>query len=371
MLSKNDEASYSNFVENSKSSSVQTNLDWRNLVHELDGDIPYFLVAKQNRDIVGVLPLYFSKNKFGNILTSSVWHTISGILCSVEGRELERVYKKLLDYSVSLAKELDCVLLSIGGNPFVDDKSLYLNNLQPDYVLENFVQYICLSEIYDEMGKLVHPNYVRRTNLSKNLAKLSQLKVSISEVQSQQFVDQAFALQEKRLKELGGRPFPKEFLDSVLKNITLKDQGRFLFAFHEEKMISTCLFLSNKHRMDAFMMCMDSDFSHLRPNFALTKYMLDWAQKRTIPIFHWMSSSRNDDGVYRFKEQWGSHEGTFLYLTKILGDISSWRKMSFAQLNEAYEFHYLLPFNLLCDSQAKFTTKNDLTEFMASFKSKS
>jgi hypothetical protein len=168
------------------------------------------------------------------------------------------------------------------------------------------------------------------------------------------------------MKELDALPFPKKFFDCALENITLKGQGEFLFAFHENRMIAGCLFLSNQHMIDVYMMCMDSQFSNLRANFALTYHMLELARKKGIPILHWMSSPRKGDGVYRWKEQWGSREHTFLYLTKVTGDISSWKKMDRNELSNSYKFHYLLPFNLLKNANAKYTTKDELTLFMQS-----
>lgn len=66
-----------------------------------------------------------------------------------------------------------------------------------------------------------------------------------------------------------------------------------------------------------------------------------------------------------WKEKWGSHERRFLYLTRILGDISHWKNMDFNELKQSYRFHYLLPFNLL-HSHSRFTTKDKLVSFMPS-----
>jgi hypothetical protein len=118
--------------------------------------------------------------------------------------------------------------------------------------------------------------------------------------------------------------------------------------------------------MDAYMMSMDSRFAGLGTNFLLTYHMLNCARENNTNVFNWMSSPRKGDGVYKWKEQWGSHEGTFLYLTKILGDISKLQQMDYNELCDAYDFHYLLPFNLLKKPGAKFTTKDELTSFVQS-----
>jgi len=364
VLTTDDTAALRDFVAKTRHCSVQSSLDWANLICDLKEDKPYFIVAKKNDEIVGALSLYFFKNKRGNLLTSNAWNTISGILCSQKITEQEQVYSALVDYSISLAHELDCAVLSISTNPFLNDKDLYLNILKPDYVLENFVQYLLLDEVFDQKGNFVHPNYIRRTNLSRNLKKSRQSEITISEEQCQEYVNQAFFLQEKRLMEVGAHPFPREFFESALQNITLKGRGKFLFAFHEDRMIGMSLFLSSDKIMDIYMLCMDINFADLRPNFALTEYMLNRAHKNSIPTLNWMSSPRKDGGVYQWKKQWGSREGIFLHLTKVTGDISSWKELSYEELGNAYKFHYLLPFNLLRVPQSQTTTKNELALFM-------
>ena len=357
---------YEEFLDNAEISSAMYSLEWSRAICDLGKDSSYFIVAEEDGKIVGVLPLYYYKGRFGNLLNTNAWHTISGITC-LSNCDRKRVYEELLDYCLYLAKELDCSVVSIGTNPFLEDKEYYFEVFKPDYVMENFVQYICLKEIFDENGVIVHPNYAKRTNLSRNLEKAKLQKVVISDVQSEDNVNQLFKIQEKRMKELGTSPFPPSFMHSVLKNLTLHGKGKYLFAFIDEKMVAGCLFLANKKVMDIYMMCMDSDYKEVRMNYALTDYMLKWGYKNGISFFHWMSSPCKGDGVYKWKEQWGSRERTFWYLTRILGDISQWRRNSLSELAKAYEWHYLLPFNLLANSNKNFTTKNELTSFLKSF----
>ena len=368
VLGKKDEDLYREFMEKIPCCSAQSSLDWRNLICDLNEDEPYFVVAKRNNEIIGALPLYFFKNKLGNVLTSNVWSTISGIMCSPDVSEQKQVYDALINYSISIAKEMDCSVLSTGTNPFMNDINFY-SALEPDYILENFVQYISIDEIFGQDGTFVHPNYLKRTNLSRNLDKLNEFEIVISDEQSQEYLDQALTLQEKRMGELHATPYPKFFFDSALKNITLKGKGKFLFVFYEQKMIATCLFLISRGVLDVYMLCMDTDFKDFRPNFAITKYLLDWAYNNKIQFVNWMSCPCRGTGVYKWKEQWGSRERTFRYLTKVTGDISSWRKLPLRELANAYRFHYLLPFNLLNVTPPKITTKDELAGFFRSISS--
>jgi len=365
ILTVNEEPAYEKFLNESKFGSIQWSIDWRNTLCSLGHDRPYFIVAKKNDKIVGALPLYFYKNEFGSLLTTIAWHTTSGIVCS---RNSNRggIYKTLLECSVSLAEELDCTVMSVSTNALWDDREYYLQNFGYDYAMENFIQYICLNEIFDDKGNIVHPNYTKRSNLSRNLKKAKMQPITISDEQSRANVDEYFEIYKKRMKELDATLLPKEFFLSALENLTLKGKGKFLFAYYKGKMVAGCLFLSDKRIMDVYTISMDSEYNKLRANFLLTYYMLKWAHKNGVSILNWMSSPRKGDGVYNWKEQWGSHERTFLYLTKVLHDISEWKKMDCRKLAQAYNLHYLLPFNLLKSGKSSFTSKNALASFMQS-----
>ena len=82
LLTENEEGSYRDFLARCTHCSVQYSLDWRNTIRDLGKDEPFFVVAKENNEIVGVLPLYCYRSKLGNLLTTIAWHTISGIMLS-------------------------------------------------------------------------------------------------------------------------------------------------------------------------------------------------------------------------------------------------------------------------------------------------
>jgi hypothetical protein len=369
ILTKAEEATYEDFLNKCKFSSIQHSLDWRNVICDLKKDEPFFIVAKENNEIVGALPLYYYKCKFGNLLTTAAWYTISGIIYSKEGHRQE-IYKALLDHSINLAKELDCTAISIGTSPFLKDKELHLKYFKPDYVLENFVQAIKLSKVFNEKGNVMHPNYLKRGDITRNLKKARRQPITISEEQTQNNVDKWFRIHEKRMGELNATPIPRELFSSILNNMVPKEKGKFLFAFYKDRMIFGSVFLFNKNKINAFMISSDSDYAKFGVNYLAANHMLRFAKKNNISFFDWMSSPKKGDGLYKWKQKWGSHERSFLYLTKILGDISHWKSMDLDKLKEAYAFHYLLPFNLLKNKHVKSTNKSEVTSFMRSLSKK-
>jgi hypothetical protein len=366
LLTEREEGLYQDFLSKCKYGSIQYSLDWRNVICDQGKDEPFFVLAKQNDEIVGVLPLYYYRSKLGNLLTTIAWHTITGIMSTKTGfdEETERVtYRALLNYSIVLARELDCAALSIATNPFLDDERYYSEYFEADFSMENFVQYIDLYEIFDRQGTPIHPNYVGRTNLSRNLKKAELCKTIVSDEATKNNLEEYFRIYLKRMRELQANPVPNELFDSIQKNLVSKGKGKFVFAHNQGKIISAALVLFNDRIMDVYMMCMDSEHKELRSNYLITYHILKWAKLNGISILNWQSAPGRGDGVYRWKEQWGSRERTFQYLTKIFGDTNQWKDMDQRKLREAYSFHYLLPFNLL-KGDKKSTNKSELSRFI-------
>jgi hypothetical protein len=80
LLTSNEERSFEDFLGKCEFSLVQHSVNWCNVIRDLGIDEPLFIVAKKNNEIQGVLPLYYYKCKFGNLLTTNAWHTITGIV---------------------------------------------------------------------------------------------------------------------------------------------------------------------------------------------------------------------------------------------------------------------------------------------------
>jgi hypothetical protein len=340
------------------------------VIHDLGKDEPFFVVAKENNEIVGVLPMYYYRSKLGNLLTTIAWHTITGIILSdvAVDKEIERArYRALLDYSVELAKELDCTALSISTNPFLDDKEFY-SEFKPDYSMENFVQYIDLKEVFDKQGNAVHPNYAgsarQRAYLSRNLKTARLQNTIVSDEVTRGKIDEYFCIYSKRMNELHVTPLPRKMFDSIHKNMISNGKGKFVFALNQGKIISAILALYNDKILDTYAICIDSEYRELRSNFLIVYHILKWANTSGISILNWQSAPMKRDGVYMWKQHWGSRELTSLYLTKILGDVSQWKNTDLNELREAYSFHYLLPFNLL-KSENRSTTKNEVSCFLS------
>jgi SAM-dependent methyltransferase len=69
-----------------------------------------------------------------------------------------------------------------------------------------------------------------------------------------------------------------------------------------------------------------------------------WARARGLRHYNWQPSPPGG-GVLRFKQQWGSAELRYAYLTRVTGDVSPILAAGVEAVKVGYPFHYVLPFD--------------------------
>ncbi|HEY9204667.1 MAG TPA: hypothetical protein VIO58_02005, partial [Candidatus Methanoperedens sp.] len=93
-LKKEDEKAWDEYVFNHSNSTFYHQLGWKNVVEKSYRHKPYYLIAKENNKIKGVLPLFLMESKiFGKKLVSVPYAPYSGALADNEYIESALVEK--------------------------------------------------------------------------------------------------------------------------------------------------------------------------------------------------------------------------------------------------------------------------------------
>jgi hypothetical protein len=107
--SREDELAWEEFVTRNQDAGFAHQLGWRRLVEKLFGYKPIYLMAKDDGDIKGVLPLFLVSNLFfGKRLISLPFATLGGA-CSDSGA----VNSMLVARAIELTRDLDCDYLEL------------------------------------------------------------------------------------------------------------------------------------------------------------------------------------------------------------------------------------------------------------------
>ena len=335
LLEENDEEAYSIFIEGCKNATAQQTLIWRDVIKKTSTDEPFYFILENNGKIAGVLPTFIYRCDLGNIMVSIPQAGgYGGIAYNEDILNLKKIFKYLLDEMIIKAKEQGCILATISTNPFLNDFKYYKEMFEPNFRLENFIQYIDLNQVI---------NYDR--NIKRNIRKAEQHNFEVIHNIEEKDLLFWYEIHKKRLYELGGLPIPYELFYYTYKYMIPANKAKFILLKYNDKIISGCLYLFHKNIMDVFMLSVDSKYMDLHPNSYLTKVSIELAKEIGCKYYNWQSSISKNSGVYQYKARWGSIEGFHYYLTKVLEDITSFKKTDIEIIKEKYKWHYVMPYS--------------------------
>jgi hypothetical protein len=293
---------------------------------------------------VGVLTAYRFEGPLGAILNSVPQAgPLGGVACGPE-IDPEPIYHALLTAYVELARSTGCAVATVISNPFWPDNDLCERCFDPDYELENVCQVLDLDEAVDASGKFVRAS----THVQRNLRKALSGNLRVDEEQSAANVEEWYGIHLARHTEIGVRPLPKALFAGALHHMVPRDKGRFFFVRHTDsgEMVAGGFYVYHGAVMDALMPSISGEHASAGAAYVLASHSIRWAKQRGLRYYNWQPSPP-DGGVYRFKRQWGSHDVSYRYLTRITGDIERFLQSSPEQIASGYPWHFVLPFDRL------------------------
>lgn len=169
-------ARYDRLFESCPNAFIQQSTYWAEAIRDLGPDEPLFLVARHAGEDVAGLPLYLYVHEMGNVMTSVPQAgPLGGVFCrkGIPTIVKDLAYRHLLEAAVDVARQHDCLTLTLLTNPIEDDLSLYETHLQPNFILENYTQLIPLDRVFDGDRIVLHDS-ASRNNLKRMLNKGNQ-----------------------------------------------------------------------------------------------------------------------------------------------------------------------------------------------------
>lgn len=338
---------YDELFERCPDAFIQQSTWWAEVIAPLGPDTPIFLLALDGDTPVAGLPLYLYRHNLGNVLISVPQAgPLGGVFCAPE-MSAERAIAcrlALLTEAVDRAQRHDCLALSLLTDPFHDRREEYQSAVAADYTFENFTQWIDLRTHFSPEGRVLLADYNRRSNLSRNLAKAraAGLRVRLSEDPGEQ--EKLYQVHLKRHAELGANPLDQRLLQNIARILVPRGKAFFLLVEAESQLASWGVYVHHRNVLDVLRLNMDSAFAASCPNFLNTDESLRIARSRGVIRYNWQSSPSRESGVYRYKQQWGSGESLYYYLTRLFCPPDRLAQLGVETLRGEYPLHFIIPY---------------------------
>lgn len=296
-----------------------------------------YIICKENDKILGIMPFVLYNNINGNVIHSMPFVGYGGIASLNENKD--EIYSSIINYLNEVAVKNNVLLITICTKPFDSDYNLYKKYFKPDYERKNFYQYMLLDgDIEANMkGKF-------RRNLKRNIKKCKECGVILEE--SKDLNDLKLWYNDvycKRLTETNCAIYPYTVFETMI--LKLDDaRVKMVYTKLDGKIIGGGLFLNQGISFDNFMRVVDSEYFYTQAGNLIDEWSIEYAQNAGLKYYNWQSCDEIGSTIYKYKEDWGSKLDYHYYLTKIVGDVSSFKKTQLKTIKEEYKGIYVMPY---------------------------
>jgi len=350
LLNVNDIKAWNDYAKQHDLSMFNCSIQFRFFLIRLFGIgcTPFYLVAKEEGKIVGILPSFVKHGKFGPVLNSLPWFGSNpGVLA-----DSEKIKIMLIQRFCDIARWTNCVSATFISNPFGED-FLY------DVFFDEYNQAKLFVD--SRIGMITRiPEYTNDEEFDKTVMALvhqktrNQIKKSIQHGITIEGCDGGDFnwiknTHSDNMKAIGAPYKEREF--EIIKDQLMygEDYKIFTNVAHENMgnvtMAGLLLKYFNK-TVDYMIPALDVNFRHYDPLHVVILDAMRDAAQRGFKYWNWGGTTiPGQEGVYHFKKRFGAEESIYKYYTLIF-EPAILRK-SKEELLEYYKYFYVVPFQNL------------------------
>jgi FemAB-related protein (PEP-CTERM system-associated) len=290
-LKKEDEEAWGDYVYKSDSSTFYHQVGWKNVVEKTYKHKPIYLIARENGDIKGILPLFLMKSMFFGKKLVSISFAPYGGACA----DNETVEKALIEEAKSITQEC--------GADYLEFRYLNENKNEPGLAINNnYVTFVLnLSQDSDIVWKKFN-NKVRnaiRKALKSNL-----------EISRDNDLKEFYSLYTKNIRDLGTPPHSYAFFKNLL--LEFPEYAKIVRVQHGSMTIAALFLVSFKDTLISGWAATDKAYQKFNQNNLLYWEVIKHGCEGDYKYFDFGRSIYNS-GTFKFKKPWGAEPEQLCY----------------------------------------------------------
>lgn len=274
------------FVDSRAESTHCHRWGWKEVVENAFGWRTFYLLAEEEGEVRGLLPLVWQKSRlFGSFLTSVPYLNAGGVLA-----ENEAAKQTLVDEAIVIACKSKVRYLELRHRL---DPELSLPTRRHKVALV-----LPLNGIPESLWASL-PHKVR-TDVRKGMKSGLQ-----AEFGGREFLDDFYRIFARNMRDLGTPVYGRHFFSEILRvfprdaHVCRVRQGRATVA--------ASFLIGHQGSLEAVWSCSHYDYLALRPNMFLYWSILSFASEHGFRLFDFGRSTIGS-GTHRFKKQWGAQD---------------------------------------------------------------
>ena len=290
-LRKKDEKDWDAFVRGQDDAKIFHLIGWKHVIEKTYKHKSCYLIAKEDGEIRGILPLFLMKSAFfGKKLISIPFCDYGGVCANNE-----QTKNLLIEETKRITKEKGANYLELrqcnGNCCGLITKDRYFTlilDLKPDF-------------------DFLWMNFSKKVRNAIRKAVKSNLEVMIG----REYIDEFYGIFSKNMRDLGTPVHNFSFFRNILRDFP--NSANILITSYEEKIIGALFLLQFKDTIYAPWVSSDRQYFHFNPNNMLYWEAIRYGCEKGYRYFDFGRSKWNS-GTFRFKKPWGAIPKQLYYL---------------------------------------------------------
>ena len=340
-LTDADADRYQAFVEQCPDYLVYYSWHYRELLLRLlDCRAVYLAAEDVDGRLVAVLPLMAANGVYGTVYNSLPFFGSHGGVLGTSVAATEQVRDA---YSELLAGP-NVIAGTVIPNPFSAARPLFPS----DFVDERIGSFTSLDGTQDEQVLLGRISASARYDV-----RLSQ-RANITVAIENDAFDALRLLHQERMQEIGGRAKPDAFFTLLPKLFRAGGQFDLFVARRDGELVALILLLYGGEVVEYFIPVVRREHRGAQPTAAILFAAMQHAARRGFRLWNWGGTWLSQEGVLRFKRNWGGVDHRYFYYTRVAD--KSLLDLSADKLQAAYNGFYVVPFDQLTVTKSSATS---------------
>lgn len=289
-MNKMSKEDWKEFIKNHSDSTFFHQLGWKNVIENVFGFKSYYIVAKDNEGIQGVLPLFEIKKK----LVSVPFSTQGGILYNTE-----KAKEQLLEQAKLIAQDdnMDYIELRQEKDIETSVSEPTGGGIGPDWQGKDY--YFHLKLDLSENPEVIWKNMDKKARNAIRKAR----RLGLTTARGLEYFEDFYKIFSINMRDLGTPVDKKEFFEEIIKQFP--NDVEIVVAKLKDKVIGAIFLLKHKHTIKSEWASSYRKYFGYNANQIMYWRAIKHAHKNGFKVFDF-GRSMEDEGTYRFKKKFGA-----------------------------------------------------------------
>ena len=281
-----DTGEWNEYVFNNNDSNIYHQISWKTIIEETFGHKGYYLIAKNNGLVRGLLPLFFIKSRlFGRYLISLPFLDRAGVIA-----DNPQIATLLCEAAIAMAQQTRVDFLELRNQGEIKHVDLITTTPKVNFVLSS------------ELAADILWKKVLQKNVKNKVRKAWKNEIYIDIGSSAQYINDFYNVYCIHMRYLGTPVYPRNFYLNMLN--AFPNNIKVILAKHKTKAIGGKIVLAFKDTLYFIAQYSMRQYNEFHPNNLLYWSAIEYASKNDYKCCD-MGRSTKDSGPYNFKKQWG------------------------------------------------------------------